>query len=130
MASPYRSTPPFRSFFFTQPGMYLLCWSGTAALLCGMWSIAVLAVSLYAKSPVRLFIGSVLAQLLINYMSLSINKMFFMGSSKTLDMFTVLHPLGYDSTSPSMTAIAVLIAVYSVIGILVPIISFKRRCYL
>lgn len=89
-----------------------------------------LAVSLYAKSPVRLFIGSVLAQLLINYMSLSINNMFFMGSSKTLDMFTVLHPLGYDSTSPSMTAIAVLIAVYSVIGILVPIISFKRRCYL
>ena len=121
---------PFRSLFFTQPGMYLLCWSGTAALLCGLWSIAVLAVSLYAKSPVRLFIGSVLAQLLINYMSLSVNNMFFMGSNKTLDMFTVLHPLGYVSTSPSMTAIAVLIAIYSLIGILVPIISFKRRCYL
>ena len=56
--------------------------------------------------------------------------MFFMGSNKTLDMFTVLHPLGYVSHQSVDDGNRRFNRDLFMIGILVPIISFKRRCYL
>lgn len=121
---------PFRDLFFTQPGLYLVVWSCVDALLCGVWSVAVLALSLLFKSPVRLFMSVFLAQIFVNYLSIAVNRMVFAGSSKTIDLFTLLHPLGYESTEPILIALAISLVVYVLICVVGFALAFKRRCYL
>lgn len=127
---PIDFSTPLRDQFFTNPLVYMLAWSSFAALLCGAWSVAILGISLFATSPARLFVVSFLWQLVVNYLSAALRK--FTGGSLvcSFDLFTQIMPRGYEAAIPIVETMVLCGAVYLAVAVVVPMIFFRRRCYL
>lgn len=127
---PIDFSTPLRDLFFTRPLWYMVAWSLLSALLCGAWSVAVLGASLFASSPVRLFISSFLTQLVISYLSAALMKFSdgtFMGS---FDLFTQIMPRGYETAIPTVETMVLCMVAFLAIATIVPVLFFRGRCYL
>lgn len=130
LAVPIDWLTPFRDLYFTRPLLFLAVWTVAAALFCGLWAAAVLAMSLFASSPTKLFLYAFAVQLFVNYVTVSLGKLLAQSTSRSLDLFTLTVPTGYEGQITSLETMAVSIAAYSLVAIAVPAFWFKRRCYL
>ena len=130
LAVPISHLTPFRELYFTAPMMFLLVWTGAAFLFSGLWAGAVLGASLFVASPVKLYLGAFAAQLLINYASMSLGKLLAHETSRSMDLFTLTVPTGYEEGITSLEAMAASIVLYLGCAVILPTLFFRRRCYL
>lgn len=130
LAVPISILTPFRTLYFTAPTLFLLLWSFAAFLFCGLWSTAVLGASLFVKSPVKLYLRAFAVQLLINYATMSFSKLLMQDTDRSMDLFTLTVPTGYEGCITSLEAMGASIVLYLGCSIILPLLFFKRRCYL
>lgn len=130
LAVPISVDTPFREIYFTAPILLLFLWTFAAFLFCGLWSSAVLAVSLFASNPVKLFLRAFAMQLLINYASLSFSMLLTLDTDRSMDLFTLSVPVGYEGIITSFEAMGASIVLYLGCAVLLPLLFFRRRCYL
>ncbi|MDN0055790.1 hypothetical protein [Collinsella ihumii] len=121
---------PFQYLFYTFPIGYLGTWCVMTCCLCGLWATTVLACSLFARSPVRLFAGACIFQILLNYASVNLSKVLSAELVNAVDLFTLLVPTGYEGSIPTSQTLGASLVAYAAASLIIPILFFRRRCYL
>ena len=130
LSIPIASNTPFSTLYFSDPLMYMSIWIGIAFFLCGFWATAVLGASLFVSSPIRLYVGAFILQIILNHIAYSINMLFFQSEMSTVDLFTLLIPSGFETGSAQIGALLICLFALTFTSIILPLFFFKRRCYL
>ena len=130
LAVPISWLTPFRDLYFTQPLLFLAVWTLAAFLVSGIWATALLGVSLFVRNATKLFLWGFAAQLFVNYATVALSRLLAQDASRSLDLFTLLVPTGYEGVITSLEGMAASLVVYGGLTLLLPALFFKRRCYL
>lgn len=120
---------PFQELFYARPTLYLLVWCAVTSCLCGLWACAVLAASLYVRNAARLYVGAFIFQILLNYVTSSLGILLLQDVPNTVDMFTLVMPAGYANSIPTVENLLIMSGIYLGASVILPVLSFQRRCY-